>query len=105
MLGRLLRDYLELEFGALAEKLSFEFSVERIIDDFVLLGMLVGNDFLPALPTLDIAEGALNNLFDTYQQLLPSMGGYVTNAGKLHRQRLEVGCNSNGGPRRPRLLR
>jgi hypothetical protein len=34
-----------------------------------------------ALPTLDIAEGALNKLIDTYKQLLPRLGGYLTHAG------------------------
>lgn len=34
-----------------------------------------------ALPTLDIAEGALNKLIDTYKQLLPQLGGYLTHAG------------------------
>ncbi len=47
-----------MELGAV--KLPFELDVERVVDDFVLFCMLVGNDFLPPLPTLDIAEGALN---------------------------------------------
>jgi Xrn1 helical domain len=41
----LLRDYLELEFAA--DGLPFRFDVERVIDDFVLFCMLIGNDFLP----------------------------------------------------------
>jgi hypothetical protein len=44
-LCRLLREYFELEFGTL--KLPFLFDLERVIDDYVLLCMLVGNDFLP----------------------------------------------------------
>ncbi len=43
-----------------------------------------------ALPTLDIAEGALNKLMDLYKELLPSLGGYLTFAGELDRRRLEV---------------
>ena len=43
----LLRDYLELEFQQPAEVLGFKFDLERIIDDFVLFCMLIGNDFLP----------------------------------------------------------
>lgn len=43
-----------------------------------------------ALPTLDIAEGALDKLFAIYKDLLPSMGGYLTHAGQLHRGRLEM---------------
>ncbi|KAG2430247.1 hypothetical protein HXX76_010345 [Chlamydomonas incerta] len=84
----LLREYFELEFGCI--KLPFPLDLERIVDDYVLMCMLVGNDFLPALPTLDIAEGALNKLMDLYKELLPSLGGYLTYAGELDRRRLEV---------------
>ena len=68
----LLREYLDQEFRGIADALPFEYDCERVVDDFVLLSMLVGNDFLPPLPTLDIAEGALNTLFATYRELLPS---------------------------------
>ena len=54
--------------------------------------MLVGNDFLPPLPTLDIAEGALNTLFDTYRDMLPSLGGYISGdkgGGTFNAPRLE----------------
>ena len=38
-----------------------------MIDDVVGLFMLVGNDFLPNLPTLDIREGGLDKLLDAYK--------------------------------------
>ncbi|KAJ9516840.1 hypothetical protein QJQ45_027260, partial [Haematococcus lacustris] len=41
----LLREYLELEFKNVV--LPFPLDVERIVDDFVLFCMLIGNDFLP----------------------------------------------------------
>lgn len=50
----------------------------------VLCALLVSAAFVSchaALPTLDIAEGALNKLIDTYKQLLPQLGGYLTHAG------------------------
>ena len=43
--ARLVRDYLELEFQNAA--LPFPFSLEHVVDDFVLFCMLIGNDFLP----------------------------------------------------------
>ena len=71
-------EYLDQEFRVVKDALPFEYDCEKIVDDFVLLCMLVENDFLPPLPTLDIAEGALNTLFKTYRDLLPSLGGYIT---------------------------
>lgn len=41
----LLRDYLDAEFAGSVQ--GFPYSAERVIDDFVLFCMLVGNDFLP----------------------------------------------------------
>ena len=70
--------------------LPFGFDIERIIDDVVLFCMLIGNDFLPHSPTLDISEGAMTSMFDTYKRILPTMGGYMTNAGKLDHARLEL---------------
>jgi 5'-3' exoribonuclease 1 len=43
-----------------------------------------------ALPTLDIAEGALDKIFAIYKELLPVMGGYLTEAGQLNRRRLQL---------------
>jgi 5'-3' exonuclease len=41
----LLREYLELEFSGIPT--PFPLDAERVVDDFVLFCMLVGNDFLP----------------------------------------------------------
>lgn len=87
----LLRDYFDAEFRtALADGLPFAYDLERVVDDFVLFCMLVGNDFLPPLPTVDINEGSLDAMFALYKQLLPSLGGYLTHAGELNRGRLEI---------------
>ena len=46
------RDYLEMEFRPRHDEtqLPFDFDLERVIDDFVLFCMLIGNDFLPCEP-------------------------------------------------------
>jgi 5'-3' exoribonuclease 1 len=58
----ILREYLEIDMKPLADTVegtSFVFDRERVVDDFVLLAALCGNDFMPHLPSLDIAEGAM----------------------------------------------
>lgn len=84
-----MREYLELEFQALKNSISFKFDIENIIDDWVLMGFLVGNDFIPNLPNLHIANGALPILYSTYIKVLPSMGGYINEAGTLNLPRFE----------------
>jgi len=86
----LLREYLDLEFGSvLRDILSFPYSLERIIDDWIILAFFVGNDFLPHLPTLDIGEGGLDTLFAIYKEELTHMGGYVFDRREINWQRLE----------------
>ncbi|KAG0306431.1 5'-3' exoribonuclease 1 [Dissophora globulifera] len=86
----LLREYLDLEFNTLQQTLPFAYDLERIIDDFVLMCLFVGNDFLPHLPNLHIAEGALSLLFNIYKKLLPTLGGYFQDSGVLNPKRVEA---------------
>ena len=37
--------------------------------------MFVGNDFLPCLPHLDIADGSLNLMMNVYRDIMPTLGG------------------------------
>ncbi|CAG8482069.1 11267_t:CDS:10 [Paraglomus occultum] len=86
----LLREYLDLEFSALRDLLPFDYDLERIIDDFVLLALFIGNDFVPHLPKLHIAEGALGLMFKVYKRILPEAGGYINDGGTLDMERLEL---------------
>jgi len=56
----MLREMLRLQFKPLKFHPTFgpRFDLERIIDDYVLMCMFVGNDFIPHLPHMDIADGA-----------------------------------------------
>ncbi|KAJ2613101.1 exonuclease II Exo2 [Coemansia sp. RSA 1365] len=109
----ILRDYLDHEFGGLKTTLGCSsqykvmekgqpanaesrdadantYDLERIIDDYVLMSMLVGNDFLPNLPKLSINGGALNFMFAAYTRIRPSLGGYLHDNGKLNLGRLQL---------------
>ncbi|ETO14496.1 hypothetical protein RFI_22856 [Reticulomyxa filosa] len=61
-----------------------QFNLERIIDDFVFLCTLVGNDFIPPLPTISIATGGLEHLFLRYKAILPQLPDYLTYHGKIN---------------------
>lgn len=71
----LLREYMEHEFAPVKNKLGFPFDIEKIIDDWILMGFLVGNDFIPNLPNLQIETGALTTLYQAYMEVLPSLNG------------------------------
>ena len=76
----ILREYITLDFAAGCE---ISPDLERIIDDFIFLTFLVGNDFLPHLPTLDISEHAFDVIIDAYRQLLLKEPGYIVYNGEI----------------------
>jgi len=55
----------------------------RLVDDWVALCFLIGNDFLPHLPTLEIHEGAIDTLMTIYKKVLQK-GEFLTNNGILN---------------------
>jgi 5'-3' exoribonuclease 1 len=85
----LMREYLELEFISIKERLTFPYDLERVIDDWILMGFLVGNDFIPHLPNLHINNNALPLLYNTYMKVLPTLDGYINEEGHLNLARFE----------------
>jgi 5'-3' exonuclease len=84
-----LRDYLAFEFETSNVLSTSVFDLEHTIDDFVFMTFFVGNDFLPHMPALDIADHAFDLLFSTYKECRakwaeedPDMP-YLTHAGNI----------------------
>ncbi|XP_022665061.1 5'-3' exoribonuclease 1-like isoform X2 [Varroa destructor] len=88
----LLREYLDHEFAQLKEPgiLKQGYNLENIIDDWLLMCFLVGNDFLPHLPNLHIAHDALPILHQTYCDVMPDLDGYLHDRGQLNLRNFEV---------------
>ncbi|KAM7536141.1 hypothetical protein Aperf_G00000098663 [Anoplocephala perfoliata] len=86
----LLREYIGLEFKDLESEISFPFDLERIIDDWIFMGYLLGNDFIPNLPNMHIHAESFNFLWDTYHVVLPKLDGYINEFGKLNLERFHV---------------
>ncbi|KAK9468253.1 XRN 5'-3' exonuclease N-terminus-domain-containing protein [Lipomyces arxii] len=80
----LFREYLELEFRDVNCHLSFKLDFERVLDDFVLLCIFVGNDFLPNLPQLEIHLGALTYVLEAYKLSLRRCDTYLTEFGNVN---------------------
>lgn len=102
-----LRDYLAYEFETRDVLPNSPFDIERTIDDFVFMTFFVGNDFLPHMPAIDIADEAFDLLFyiykrnrwrwvkekagtDSTQNIVGKQDYYLTKAGEIvSGQRLE----------------
>ncbi|CRG99939.1 exonuclease, putative [Plasmodium relictum] len=66
------------------------FSINRVVDDIVFLSFLVGNDFLPHIPNIDINEGSMNEILNSYIFYIYKYSNYITYKDKVHIQRLKI---------------
>ena len=61
---------------------------ERILDDFVFLCFLAGNDFLPHLPSMKINDQAILRIIDVYKRIYlsnPTRGvTFITDSGQVN---------------------
>ncbi len=91
----ILREMFDLQFKKYTKKgsnlsLGFEIDTDRVIDDFVFMCMMVGNDFIPHSPHMSIESGALSLMLSTYTDMLPTFGGYLTDKEKIHPARFQM---------------
>ncbi|XP_051134218.1 5'-3' exoribonuclease 3-like [Andrographis paniculata] len=76
-----LREYLALEFCEICgDNIA---NVDRMIDDFIFMCFLVGNDFLPHLPSLEIREGCIDLMMKVYKDNFESFGGYLVDMQRV----------------------
>uniref|UniRef100_A0A0E0I4F2 Uncharacterized protein n=1 Tax=Oryza nivara TaxID=4536 RepID=A0A0E0I4F2_ORYNI len=75
--------------GKLTKKPYQTLDVERMIDDFVFICFLTGNDFIPHIPSLEIHEGAIDLLIEVYKTSFNKMGGYIVDTDKNFQRKIE----------------
>jgi 5'-3' exonuclease len=59
------------------------FDKKRFCDDFVLICFLLGNDFLPHLPSIDIKKGGLDIILDCYADTFLTNGTHIITDNKI----------------------
>lgn len=89
-----MRDYIHHEFREFRENIEaagskLEYDLERLIDDWVLMGFLVGNDFVPHLPNMHIKQDHLPVIFKCYSKVVPKLGKFLTHRGSIDVEVLE----------------
>ena len=84
-----LREYLDVEMRTSITN-NRQLEPERCLDDWIMLCFLVGNDFLPHLPSLDIREGAIDTLITIYRKNMANdrLGGHLTKNGSIDFEKL-----------------
>ncbi|CRG96121.1 exonuclease, putative [Plasmodium gallinaceum] len=89
-----LRNSIKTQIATYINKLkknkNIVFSINRVIDDIVFLSFLVGNDFLPHIPNIDINEGSMNEILNSYIFYIYKYSNYITYKDKVHIQRLKI---------------
>ena len=55
------------------------FNPEYAINDFIFICFMVGNDFLPHIPSLEIIEGGIDQMLDVYKNVGESYGHLTHN--------------------------
>jgi 5'-3' exoribonuclease 1 len=67
----ILREYFDLEYQELKDKLeNLEYSITKIIKDFVFLFFFIGNDFLPRCMAFNIRERSIEKLIAALKTFL-----------------------------------
>lgn len=75
-------EYIYLKIDDLKQKLINSFNIRRIvdekrlIDDYIFLCFLLGNDFMNHIPSLNLRYGGHNILLDNYSKLQDRYDGY-----------------------------
>lgn len=78
-----LRQYLRMEFAECQSEMSFEYDMDHICDDWVVLMTLIGNDYVPGLPNFHADHNVLTIIYDAYKTVLKTSNGWYNIFGSI----------------------
>ena len=73
--------------------IKFEYNIERLYDDFAFLCFLFGNDFIPALMTLDTDGNVFEFIINSYKKSIPKFNDYLTKDGIINFSNFKIFIN------------
>lgn len=76
-----LKTYLIFEFEDYLGEINNEYIV-RMLDDYIFLCFLIGNDFIPKIPWLNIKYGGLDKILNAYYQIYNLNGEFLVDTDK-----------------------
>lgn len=71
-------DWHDSDVGSDVDQKKQSFNPEYAINDFILMCFMVGNDFLPHVPSLEIIEGGIDFMLDVYKNVGDIYGHLTT---------------------------
>lgn len=89
-------DYYYLNMTSVSQNLAVLFSYDKhIINDFILIGFIVGNDFLGKIQMFMYLEDGLDKMLDIYQELIVETDNnfYITDNGNINYKNLSLFFN------------
>ena len=91
-INRIKQDYIFVDLFRLGNELHCKFqehwksswgwNYQEFIDDWLFLCLLIGNDFLPNLPSCEIHEDVISRLMEIYAENILRFHRYLINNGK-----------------------
>lgn len=72
---------------------TYAFDAKNAINDFILMCFMVGNDFLPHIPSIEIVQGSIDILLDVYRKTCFEHGhltGYKLDSVYFEKKSLKV---------------
>jgi len=77
----ILREYMELEYK---ECLKEAFNLEKVINDFILVSIFMGNDFVPHLYCMNVRSGNFDDCIKKLKEYYTDKKNYLVEKWKIN---------------------
>lgn len=71
-----------------------KYNENNLIQDFIIYCFMLGNDFIPSIPSLRIRDGSISRLISIYSSIMNELGTYLFDNGKINSEFFCLLCES-----------